>query len=585
MSLQALQSAVSAFGAEVAARFATGNGEPEDLLRGPFESMVARLAPHTAAKSVLLAGEHHLAGERVRPDYAIDVGGATVGYAELKAPGKGADPSKFKGHDRKQWERLACVPNVLYADGQSFALYRYGEREGEIVRLHGDVETSGSKLTVQDAALLDLLDGFLGWEPISPKKARDLALVAARLCRLLRAEVEELLSTEQGLKLLAHDWRLLHFPEATAAEFADGYAQTVTFALLLARVEGIEIEDRKLRDVADDLGSSHTLMGQALDVLTDSSILPKLAVSVKTLQRVLGAVDWPTISKGEDAAWLLFYESLLVGYDPALRKATGSYYTPVEVVDPMVRMVDDLSRKRLGHPRGLAAPEVTVVDPGAGTGTFLWRVVDRIAQTLTDEEGVHSIGPNLREVAGRLVGFELQADPYAVAEFRLATEFTNRGAHLGPGELRYYLTNTLAHPYQAQEQISAVYAPIAVSRQRANAVKREEAVIVVIGNPPYKEKSKGHGGWIEAGSPGTAPPTRLPSFSRRASSRKPSAPNPAGEPATPPTSRTRPLLLPAGEKTTRYRRTSAIDRNQCPAPVHVDHLRALRCVRLIPPAR
>lgn len=360
---------------------------------------------------------------------------------------------------------------MLYSDGQSFALYRYGEREGEIVHLEGDVETAGGKLAANHTALLDLLDRFLGWTPIPPKSARELALVAARLCRLLRAEVEELLATEQGLKALAHDWRLLLFPEATDAEFADGYAQTVTFALLLARVEGIEIEGRKLRDVADDLGSSHTLMGQALDVLTDSAILKKVAVSALTLQRVLGVVDWPTISKGDDAAWLLFYESFLEGYDKALRRATGSYYTPVETVDPMVRMVDDLLRRRLGHPRGLAAPNVTVVDPGAGTGTFLWRVIDRITRAIEADEGAPAVGPYLREAAGRLIGFELQAGPYAVAEFRLASEFAKRGARLGPSELRFYLTNTLADPYQAEEQIAAVYVPIALSRQRANQVK------------------------------------------------------------------------------------------------------------------
>lgn len=104
---------VSEFGKAVAERFATGGGEPEDLLRGPFEQLLARFADKFAIADVVPAGEHHLADDRVRPDYAIYVGDALVGFVEIKAPGKGADPTTFKGHDREQWTRLACLPNVL----------------------------------------------------------------------------------------------------------------------------------------------------------------------------------------------------------------------------------------------------------------------------------------------------------------------------------------------------------------------------------------------------------------------------------------------------------------------------------------
>jgi hypothetical protein len=204
----------------------------------------------------------------------------------------------------------------------------------------------------------------------------------------------------------------------------------------------------------------------------------------------------------EASAWLYFYEDFLDGYDPALRRATGSYYTPVEVVDPMVRLVDDLVRRRLGHDHGLASPAVTVVDPGAGTGTFLFRIIDRIAATVDDLEGPGAVGPRLRDAARRLVGFELQAGPYSVAEMRLSSEFVRRGAALGTGDLRLFLTDTLSNPYEADQHMPAVYAAIARSRQQASLVKREEPVMVVIGNPPYRERSRGRGGWVELGNPG-----------------------------------------------------------------------------------
>jgi len=265
MRVGATSEAVSLFGDVVARRFATGGGEPEELLRGPFERLVADFAKDAGVSKVDLAGEHHLAVDRVRPDYAVYASGALVGFIELKAPGKGVDTARYKGHDRQQWQRLACLPNVLYSDGQAFALYRDGERVGDVVRLVGDVMTAGAALADADGRLAALVAEFLRWHPIAPRSPRELARVTARLCRVLRAEVAESLAAEEtGLRDLAKDWRRLLYPDATDDEFADGYAQTVTFALLLARVEEIELDKRDLRDVADDLGSSHTLMAKSL---------------------------------------------------------------------------------------------------------------------------------------------------------------------------------------------------------------------------------------------------------------------------------------------------------------------------------
>jgi hypothetical protein len=92
--------AISLFGGEVARRFATGGGEPEELLRGPFEQLVTDVAKEAGVSKVVLAGEHHLTADRVRPDYAVYASAALVGFIELKAPGKGVDTARYKGHDR-----------------------------------------------------------------------------------------------------------------------------------------------------------------------------------------------------------------------------------------------------------------------------------------------------------------------------------------------------------------------------------------------------------------------------------------------------------------------------------------------------
>ena len=69
---------------------------------------------------------------------------------------------------------------------------------------------------------------------------------------------------------------------------------------------------------------------------------------------MLDAVHWPAVSKGSPEAWLYFYEDFLSIYDNELRKKTGSYYTPPEVVRAMVRLVDEalqLRKDRFALPR------------------------------------------------------------------------------------------------------------------------------------------------------------------------------------------------------------------------------------------
>ena len=68
-----------------------------------------------------------------------------------------------------------------------------------------------------------------------------------------------------------------------------------------------------------------------------------------------------------------------------------------------------------------------------------------------------------------------------------------------------FVTDTLGNPYVEQEWIPAMLEPIAESRRQANAIKRQEPIMVVIGNPPYKEKAKGLGGWVESGTPNARP--------------------------------------------------------------------------------
>ncbi|RJF65056.1 type ISP restriction/modification enzyme [Rhodopseudomonas palustris] len=513
MAAKSVESAVAEFGAATKSKLSNPavSGAPEDQLRAPLERLLHALAelgglPPTALG---LVGETALGDLKIRPDYAVTLHNALIGFIELKAPGKGADPRRFSDpHDKAQWDKLKSLPNLLYTDGNSFSLWRDGVLIDKPVHLDGDVETAGAKLTAP-ATLAPLIATFLQWSPIAPKSAKALAQVSARLCRLLRDEViEQLELGSAGLTELAKDWRHLLFPQADNAQFADGYAQAVTFGLLVARAKDISLI-KGIDAAAQELRKSNTLIGTALRLLTDDDDNQQaLKTSLGTLTRVLGEVNWHVISKDKPEAWLYFYEDFLEVYDNTLRKKTGSYYTPPEVVAAMVRLADEALRGELfGRPKGFASPDVTVADPAVGTGTFLLGVLRKIAETVKDDEGAGAVRGAIEAAAKRLFGFELQFGPFAVAQLRLIAEMqalvaTKTNPLPDIPELNLFITDTLGNPFVEEESLGQVYEPIAKSRREANAVKKDKPITVVIGNPPYKEKAKGRGGWIESGSGG-----------------------------------------------------------------------------------
>jgi hypothetical protein len=501
-------SAVFRFGASVKSKLSNPaiTGAPEDQLRNPLETLIRDLAEVAG----LPAGAVHLVGEttqtnlKTRPDFAATVSKALVGFIEVKAPGKGADPRKFSDpHDKEQWDKLKSLPNLIYTDGNAFSLWRDGKLQGSIVQLEGNVETAGARLAAP-ATLLPLINDFLRWSPIPPKNAKQLAQISARLCRLLRDEViEQMARGSEALTGLAQDWRKLLFPQADDAQFADGYAQAVTFGLLVARARDISLADGT-EAAAQELRKSNSLIGTALRLLTeDTSNQEALKTSLGTLTRVLDAVNWHTISKDKPEAWLYFYEDFLEVYDNSLRKRTGSYYTPPEVVSAMVNLVDECLRGPLfERPAGFAAADVVVADPAVGTGTFLLGVLRRIAQTVEQDQGAGAVRGAIEAAAKRIIGFEIQFGPFAVAQLRLIAELQALMGKPPLPELRLFITDTLGNPFIEEEWLPQVYEPVAKSRRDANTVKKETPITVVIGNPPYKEKAEGRGGWVEGGSGG-----------------------------------------------------------------------------------
>ncbi len=506
--------AVADFGRMVSEKLGRG-GQDEDQLRGPVEILLRRLSVRIGVEAVAY-GEVDLKDIRARPDYAVDVGNSRVGYIELKAPGRNVPPHwKPDPRERRQWERLSALPNVVYTDGTSWGRYSYGVQQGPIVHLGGSLTNERAPLHPVDHAFELLIRDFLVWDPDPPRTLTDLIKVVAGLCRLLRDEVSAILSTAphhaayEDLSILADDWRDLLFPGLDDGTFSDAYAQTITFAMLLARVNGINFDSVPLHEIARQLGKKHSLIGKSFAVLTDSEATEELRV-IETLRRVIGVVDWGRFdddgtktgdrmsSRNSTNTYVELYEQFLAEYDPKLRKKSGSYYTPEPVARFMVDFVNEILRTRLERPRGFAADDVIVIDPAMGTGTFLVEIVRAVAETIDERQGKGARPARLRELfQKRLVGFERQVAPYAVAELRLHQALKAQfDTDIPPTEMRF-LTDALEDPRAQQGRLRAAHKIIQRSRAEANRIKREARVMVIIGNPPHVENARGHASWIE----------------------------------------------------------------------------------------
>ena len=489
-------------------------GEREDQIRAPFENFMTEVGQVLDLKLVC-TGESKLPERPGRPDYAISLDKLLSGYVELKAPGIGANPSRFKGHNYEQWKRFQSIPNLLYSDGSEWALFRDGKLIDKVVRFSGDITSQGKKaVTPRDAAAIErLLRDFLSWKPIIPliRKGkmeridhRKFAQLLAPLCRMLRDDViDALKDSHSPLVQLAKDWRQLLFPDASDEQFADAYAQTVTFALLLARSEGAE--PLTVDQAEKTLAVEHALLSRALRVLTDLNGQADISASLNMLLRLVSEVPFASLT-GEDDSWLYFYEDFLAAYDPKLRKNAGAYYTPVEVVRAQVRLIDDLLVNRLGKPLGFADPGVVTLDPAAGTGTYLLGVIEHALGRVEKEQGKGAVPGQATTLASNLYGFEIMVGPYAVTELRVSRALRDRGATLPKGGTHVYLTDTLENPNVEPPRLPYFLKPISEQHAKALDVKNNVPVIVCIGNPPYDrhEASQGDnkvrtGGWVRWG--------------------------------------------------------------------------------------
>ena len=204
------------------------------------------------------------------------------------------------------------------------------------------------------------------------------------------------------------------------------------------------------------------------------------------LDRVDRAAFFDRFDAGEAVPY--FYEPFLEAFDPDLRKQLGVWYTPAEVVRYMVARVDMALKEDLGIADGMAADNVFVLDPCCGTGTYLAEVLRRIADNLRDRGLGALVGAHVKQAATqRVFGFEIMPAPFVVSHLQVGLTMQALDAPLsddGTERAGVYLTNALTG-WEPSVQKPLPFPELEEERDRAERVKRDTPVLVILGNPPY----------------------------------------------------------------------------------------------------
>ncbi len=183
-----------------------------------------------------------------------------------------------------------------------------------------------------------------------------------------------------------------------------------------------------------------------------------------------------------------FYEPFLEAFDPELRRQLGVWYTPAEVVRYMVARVDNALRDDLGIPDGLAAENVYVLDPCCGTGAYLAEVLRRIATNL-EGQGLGALaGARIKRAATeRVFGFEIMPAPFVIAHLQVSLTMQGLDAQLAEERAEragIFLTNALTG-WEPRANKPLPFPELEEERDRAERVKQDRPILVILGNPPY----------------------------------------------------------------------------------------------------
>jgi len=480
------------------------SGATEHTYREPLVTFLVAASKDLGLGQVGVHGELRLASIGQPDLQVVNAAGSPIGYGETKVPGSATDFAKTLESEQVGRYR-ASIQNLLVTDFIHFSLFRADVGRLDVTLVETPGQMAAGSHAISEPVLLQfsqVLSAFFSASAPSATSVEQLADGLARRATLLRDAIRTLIGASlpegEALRRLWDFYKRSLMSDMDADDFADTYAQTLTYALFLTRLEKGPITD--LEAAWKAIPTDVPIMRSAIEPLRAAGKIPDpLAVWLEDSLHLLAATPNSVVetighpSAGKSDPILYFYEHFLAAYDKVERIKKGVYYTPRPLVDYLVRAVDDTLRASFGKPLGLADKDVRLLDPALGTGTFLLAGAQKAADEAEAVLGSGAVKGVLEDhVLRDFYGFELLPAPYTISHLKLALFARDHNVKFLDKRAQVFLTNTLGDPVQRADDggLLAFFVPGLIEEAAAaERVKADQPILVVIGNPPWSATS------------------------------------------------------------------------------------------------
>ena len=484
----------------------------EHTFRTPLENLLNALKP----KDIRLTHEPKAEQGQgsVRPDFKIYKQTphyeALQGFIECKNYKENLD-TLIKG---KQIEKyLAVCPNIILTDYNRFILLSFGKVIADITLFPFGLENAlftqekAKDIEIQNA-FIQLLQSFFESVANITNKDELVAILSTQSFYLsetiFKSDEAGLLNTQfkESFEKAFATFASLENTPFSKIEFCDILAQSVVYGMFVAYIENDEFEIDKIpiQSFIQLLPQHFLTLQEFVYYSLPFFALPEnIKYALENVKKTIALIDKPSLAtsfeKEIQSLSIYLYEDFLKAYDTLRgeqrRKEGGVFYTPQPVVNMIVSSLNELLQSKFDK-KGFNDESVKVLDFATGTGSFLAKVFELI---LANESEVFAKELIINKCLKDIYGFELSFVPYIVAHLKLSSILRQKGfSDLNlTHKFQIFLTNTLDLDGDKQIQMQVPFDSLKGQRDEALKLKRQEDLLVILGNPPYNVKSKNKG--------------------------------------------------------------------------------------------
>ena len=484
----------------------------EHTFRTPLENLLNALKP----KDIRLTHEPKAEQGQgsVRPDFKIYKQTphyeALQGFIECKNYKENLD-TLVKG---KQIEKyLAVCPNIILTDYNRFILLSFGKVIADITLFPFGLENAlftqekAKDIEIQNA-FIQLLQSFFESVANITNKDELVAILSTQSFYLsetiFKSDEAGLLNTQfkESFEKAFATFASLENTTFSKIEFCDILAQSVVYGMFVAYIENDEFEIDKIpiQSFIQLLPQHFLTLQEFVYYSLPFFALPEnIKYALENVKKTIALIDKPSLAtsfeKEIQSLSIYLYEDFLKAYDTLRgeqrRKEGGVFYTPQPVVNMIVSSLNELLQSKFDK-KGFNDESVKVLDFATGTGSFLAKVFELI---LANESEVFAKELIINKCLKDIYGFELSFVPYIVAHLKLSSILRQKGfSDLNlTHKFQIFLTNTLDLDGNKQIQMQVPFDSLKGQRDEALKLKRQEDLLVILGNPPYNVKSKNKG--------------------------------------------------------------------------------------------